>query len=109
MWLLIDDVRDLNCDVIARNGRAALHLLNAHKWECVVFDHDLGIGLDGRSINGYEVMMHAFLNGSLTGTPRIQLCTSNPVGRDNMIAVLLYNGYVGVNGSKTDFVLKETV
>ena len=66
MWLLIDDERDLNCDVIARNGRAALQLLRDHRWECVVFDHDLGEG-----VNGYENVPAIYGEQALAGWKKV--------------------------------------
>jgi hypothetical protein len=35
MWLLIDDVRDLDVDVIARTAEAGKKLLEIGGWDCV--------------------------------------------------------------------------
>ena len=86
MWLLIDDVRDLNCDVIARTAETGKKLLAVGGWECVCFDHDLG---DGET--GYDVLCWALENNLLPS--KVQLVTSNPVGRENMRRALESSGY----------------
>jgi hypothetical protein len=91
MWLLIDDTRNLNCDAIARNAEAAKKLLTLNCWECVCFDHDLGL-----SASGYDVMQWMFQNEIYP--ENIQLVTSNPVGRDNMAAILKHENYTSTNG-----------
>jgi len=88
MYLLIDDLRNTPADIIARTPDAAKQVLQ--KLEayitCVIFDHDLG---DCES--GYDIMMWAINNEVL---PRkVELVTSNPVGRDNMINALRQEGY----------------
>ena len=45
MWLLIDDVRDLNADAIARTPEAGQRLLASGPWACLCLDHDLGLSL----------------------------------------------------------------
>lgn len=87
MDLLIDDVRDFNVDVIARNGKAGLKMLAFGGWDTVYFDHDLG-----GDINGFEVLSHALLHGWLDSA-KVKLVTSNPVGRDRMINALTDNGF----------------
>lgn len=88
MYLLIDDLRNTPTDFIARTAEAgkislkSLHPVLTH----VVFDHDLG-----EEETGYDVMMWALNNSVMP--PNVQLVTSNPVGRDNMIAALLNAGY----------------
>jgi hypothetical protein len=91
MWLLIDDERDLNCDAIARTPEAARVLLKCDCWECVIFDHDLGCAK-----TGYDILMWMF--ESKVYPRRIQLVTSNPVGRDRMSAVLKENHYSSKDG-----------
>lgn len=86
MWLLIDDMRDLSCDAIARNSKSAMELLKCNCWECVCFDHDLG-----EDVSGYDVMKSMF---NLKIYPKqIQIVTSNPVGRDNMMGLLNQESY----------------
>lgn len=91
MWLLIDDIRDLKVDVIARTAEAGRKMLAAGEWECVVLDHDLG-----EKDTGYDVLMWALERQVLPD--KVQLVTSNPVGRRNMRAALEYAGYLTVNG-----------
>lgn len=87
MWLIIDDVRDLNCEVIARTSEAGKKMLALGGWECVCFDHDLGE--DNES--GYDVLVWAIEENLLPCM--VQLVTSNPVGRANMTAALEQDGY----------------
>lgn len=87
MWLLIDDVRDLNCDAIARTAEVGKKLLTVGGWECVCFDHDLG-----QPETGYDVLCWALENNLLPS--KVQLVTSNPVGRENMRRALENNGYI---------------
>ena len=86
MWLLIDDIRDLQCEVIARTPEAGMKLLALGGWECVCFDHDLG-----QDSTGYDVLVWAIENDYLPNM--VQLVTSNPVGRDNMDAALVDAGF----------------
>ena len=58
MWLLIDDSRDLNCEVIAKTAAAGKKLLAVKGWECLCIDHDLG-----GSETGYDVIQWALLRG----------------------------------------------
>lgn len=92
MFLLIDDLRNTPCDFIARTPEAGKEALRRLKplLTHVIFDHDLG---DCES--GYDVMVWALENGFMPNN--VQLVTSNPVGRDNMIAALLSAGYVAKN------------
>lgn len=48
MWLIVDDIRELNCEAIARTPEAAYKLISLGGWDCVCFDHDLGTILEGR-------------------------------------------------------------
>jgi len=94
MWLLIDDMRDLNCDVIARNAHAGLQMLKSGIFDTVCFDHDLG----EHQATGYEVMSHAFRLDYMGGVDHVQLVTSNPVGRNNMAMLLVDHGYTSTDG-----------
>ena len=91
MILLIDDTRDLGCDVIARTPAAAKKCLSSSEWNEVYFDHDLGYGE-----NGYDVMKWMFENEIYPN--KISIVTSNPGGRKNMEDLLNDNGYVKENG-----------
>jgi hypothetical protein len=92
-WLLIDDIRDLNTEAIARTSQIGMKLLQIGDWRCVCFDHDLG---DLSEMNGYQLMCAAVEKGLLPG--RVQLVTSNPVGRKNMANLLEKEGYVSKDG-----------
>lgn len=90
MWLLIDDTRNLNCDAIARTPEAAKELLKCNCWECVCFDHDLGTSITGYDLLNWMLDMHIY--------PRkIQIVTSNPVGRKNMEGALKEKGYTSTD------------
>jgi len=87
MWLLIDDERSFNVDVIARTAEAGMMLLGNHHWNCVMMDHDLG-----SETTGYDLIMWALKEARLP--KKVQLVTMNSVGRDRMKAALLSARYV---------------
>lgn len=91
MWLLIDDERNLNTEAIARTAEAGRKLLAVGGWECVCFDHDLG-GPE----SGYDVLIWGLERDYIPS--QVQLVTANPVGRQNMRAVLEVAGYVTRDG-----------
>jgi len=91
MDLLIDDIRDFNVDVIARNGKSGKAMLLSQEWDTVYFDHDLG-----DRINGYELLTFALESGLLNKS-RVEIVTGNPVGRKNMEAALKDSGFVEVH------------
>ena len=87
MWLLIDDQRNLNCQVTARTaktGKACLALLDNITTLCL--DHDLG-----EEETGYDVCKWACENGFMPD--HVQIVTSNPVGRENIARCLEAHGY----------------
>lgn len=86
MWLLIDDERTLDVDVIARTPEAGRRLLALGEWECLCMDHDLGY-----EESGYDIIKWAAQNHLLP--MRVQLVTNNPVGRENIGALLRSCGY----------------
>lgn len=89
MWLLIDDERDLQCDVIARTAEAGKKMLAIGGWEVLCLDHDLGD--TENNVTGYDICKWAIANDYLPN--EVQLVTSNPVGRENIAKILLSNGY----------------
>ena len=91
MWLLIDDERNLKTEAVARTAAAGRKLLAIGGWECVCFDHDLG-----EQESGYDVLTWGLAQGHIP--VRVQLVTSNPVGRQNMRAALEAAGYVTRDG-----------
>ena len=97
MWLLVDDCRDLGADVIARNAKAAKKILAwnilhddsnspTFNFEGVMLDHDLG-GAE----SGYDVALWALEHGYLP--PKVEIVTSNPVGRGAFEVLLHRWGY----------------
>ncbi len=89
MELLIDDVRDLGCDLIARNYGAGVSVLLNISIDFLYLDHDLGPGK-----TGYDVLNFIFQDDIRIFPKVIFLVTMNPVGRDNMKRALEANGYV---------------
>lgn len=92
MWLLIDDIRDLNCDATARTSEEGKRLLEQGGWEHLCLDNDLGIGQE----EGYQILRWA-LERKLV--PRhVQLVTSNTVALSNMQFMLENEGWETVDG-----------
>lgn len=79
MWLLIDDVRDLNTDAIARTPEAGQRLLASGPWACLCLDHDLGTAQ-----TGLDVLHWAIGHDCLP--QRVQLVTTNLTARSKMAA-----------------------
>jgi CheY-like chemotaxis protein len=93
MRLIVDDIRDLGCDVIVRTPEAAMELLTkaGFLFEAICLDHDLG-----RELTGYDVLKYGLESETLP--KRVQIVTQNPVGRDRMTKLLQDYGYVCTNG-----------
>lgn len=89
MWLIVDDMRELGGDVIARNAKAARTLLGGvgYAFEGICLDHDLG-----EKETGYDVLMWALEADVLPA--KVQLVSMNPAGLDRMKHALLDAGYV---------------
>ena len=80
--LLIDDVRDMACDKVARTYEEGIECLKSKKWDLLLLDHDLG-----EEKTGYDVM--CWLEENTQHLPnRIELVTANPVGRKRMLTVI---------------------
>jgi hypothetical protein len=90
MWLLIDDIRDLNCDVIARNPVIGKELLAMRQWKCLCIDHDLGT-----KETGYDIMKWAVKHNVVP--EKVQIVSSNPVGKENIGRLLKDNGYTSID------------
>lgn len=83
--LLIDDMRDIDADVVARTFDAGIEALRTQKFDVLYLDHDLGDPDPNKT--GYGVMK--FLEENVDRLPgKIVLVTSNPVGRANMKVVV---------------------
>ena len=93
MLLLIDDVRDLAVDAIARTAEAGKKLLAMGGWTHLYLDHDLG---DASDETGYGVLVWAL---EFDHVPyKVTLVTSNPPGRMRMQAALENAGYTTLDG-----------
>lgn len=89
--LLIDDLREIEADVVARSYDAGINALkNKGPFDLLLLDHDLGedhLDDDGHMKTGYGIM--CWLEENQQYLPeRIQLVTSNPVGRTKMQTVI---------------------
>lgn len=98
--LLIDDMRAIDADVIARTFESGIHALkHLGPFETLYLDHDLGevdehgseipVEVDGDLYppNGYGIM--CFLEANPHYLPKaITIVSSNPVGRRNMQVVI---------------------
>ena len=84
--LLIDDVRDIDADVVARTFEAGIEALKAHKFDVLYLDHDLG-DEDPRK-TGYDILNFLENNPQFLPSQKIILVTSNPVGRIKMQALI---------------------
>lgn len=83
--LLIDDLREVaDCDATARTFKDAISLLN-NKWDRILLDHDLG-----EEKSGYDVLKY-IRDNNLPLPDVFHLVTANPVGRNNMKNLLVYD------------------
>lgn len=95
MWLLIDDVRDVPVDVIARNFAAGkFMLMTGMLWEGIVFDNDLASEKAGE--DGADLLDWAIQTRNLR-TNLVQIVSSNPVGVKRMQEMLLHAGFTQIN------------
>ena len=89
---LLDDLRDIKANVICRTASAAFVALEKHDpFDLYYFDHDLGETKPGTS--GYDVLNWALDNKLIPMGAQVVLVTQNPVGRNNMAAALITNGF----------------
>lgn len=87
--LLIDDMRNLDVDTIARDYFEGIQQLKTTKWDVLYLDHDLGCfhPKTGKELTGYDVI--CWLEAHPKHVPKsIKLVTSNPVGRSRMLQVI---------------------
>ena len=86
--LLIDDCRNIAADVICRTYEEGIEALKHNKFSVLFLDHDLAsFDEGGREKTGYDVLCFLEANPELL-PKRIELVTSNPVGRQNMKVVI---------------------
>ena len=96
MYLIIDDYRELGCDIIIRTPQAGKDVLYnlSNKFdsfgkpliECLCIDYDLGF-----EETGYDVIKWAISHNCLPN--KIQVVSANPVGKENIANILLDDGY----------------
>ena len=86
LTLLIDDEKNIQADVVARNSKAALLLLPLKCWAHILLDNDLGEKMEGHHILEWMVEEDCL-------PPTITLVTNNPPARDFMKKFLLRQGY----------------
>jgi len=87
--LLIDDIRNLKADVIARNHDEGLNQLTFNgPWDILLLDHDLAsFDEDGIEKTGYDIM--CFLEEHPQFVPEDIVCVSgNPVGKKRIEIVV---------------------
>jgi len=88
--LLIDDLRVLTTTATARTFDEGIAQLKSSVYNVLYLDHDLGD--EDPDKTGYGIV--AWLEKNPSSRPHdIFLVTSNPVGRQNMVAALLNMGY----------------
>lgn len=93
LHLLIDDLREVGQDIVARTPHEGKLALQAHPVTHLYIDHDLGLDTNGNEYdNGYKVICWAIENECLP--PFVQIVSSNPVGRRNIEAALTQQQYV---------------
>ncbi len=88
MWLLVDDEKNIQCDIIVRTAHVAkIVLAGLHsELEGLYLDHDLGM-----DSSGLDVLKWAIQNDMLPNS--VQLITMNPVGKKEMEFCLRDAGY----------------
>lgn len=104
MTLLIDDLKDLPADVIARTYDAGIAILKNMHITHLKLDHDLGLN----SKTGYDVVLileqEFYANGIGHLPATIELVSYNPIGIKNMTAALerIYPFKKGLKFSKVE-------
>lgn len=84
--LLIDDMRNIKADVIARTyDQGLLAIMNNPPFEVLYLDHDLGDPAPNKT--GYDILNFIEVNPHLK-PKKIVLVTSNPVGLQKMRVVI---------------------
>lgn len=95
--LLIDDMRNLKADRVARTFDEGITALQEEVWDVLLLDHDLGcFDSDGKEYTGYDIMCWLEENPEFLPVCDIRIVSSNPVGRQRMQQVIdkLYGGSV---------------
>ena len=80
--LLIDDMRDIYCTVIARTFDDGLRIaIELGPWDELYIDHDLG---DEGNRTGYDLLMRLLQSAPCYLPKKIIIVTNNPVGKERM-------------------------
>ena len=91
MHVLIDDVKNLDADIIARNYRAGQIVLQMKIATHLYLDFDLG-----ELKTGYTLLQFGFSYDLIPDF--VQLVTHNPPGRKQMAGLLIEKGYSSRDG-----------
>ena len=89
--LLIDDLKDLGVENVARTAADGKRMLVENNVSHLYIDHDLG-----EKESGYDIINWAIENNVLPNW--IQIVSYNPVGRINIERALKNQGFVQVKG-----------
>lgn len=87
--LLIDDLKDIQADRVARNYADGIKALQEEHWDVLYLDHDLGdfSGPGGRELDGNSVMCWLEQNPQhLPG--EVIIVSRNPVGRQRIASMI---------------------
>jgi hypothetical protein len=94
LTLLIDDIRNIESDLVARGSILGREYLKTHKITHLYLDNDLG---DDQDMEGIDILAWARNEGCVPSF--IYPVTANPVARRRMIALLENDlGYVNNAG-----------
>ena len=91
MHVLIDDIKDLTADIIARNYAAGQAVLWAKIATHLYLDFDLG-----GTKTGYDLLKIGFSHNLIPDF--VKLVTHNPPGRKQMAGLLEEKGYSSSDG-----------
>lgn len=90
---MVDDKRDINVDIIARNSNAARQILRQMKGEIsvLILDYDLGEvkTKQSKEITGWDVLQYAIIYDLLP--PTVQIISDNPIGRKRLHDALIHD------------------
>lgn len=87
--LLIDDMRNLKADKVARTYQEGIEALEREEWDILLLDHDLGcFDNNGREWTGYDILCWLEDHPEYLPSCNIRIVSSNPAGRIRMEAVI---------------------
>ncbi len=91
MHVLIDDCKNMFVDIVARNYKAGMVVLQAGIVTHLYLDFDLG-----GDKTGYDLLKAGFFQNLIPDF--VQLVTHNPPGRKQMANLLKEKGFTSVDG-----------